>query len=69
FYFLQYVDKEIARRRMRGRVMFLRRIKRDVEKLATDVPSKSPHLNIILEHDLDLVEAEIKSLTRLIETL
>jgi len=29
----------------------------------------SPHLKIILEHDLDLVEAEIKSFKRLIETL
>jgi DNA-binding PadR family transcriptional regulator len=69
-YFLPHVDKKIAQRKLRGRVIFLNRIRRAVENLiikVKDGPSK--HLNIILEHDRDLVEAEIKSLAKLIDTL
>lgn len=67
-YFLPYVDKKIATRRLRGRIIFLNRIKRDLAKLI-DKKAPARHLQIILEHDLDLVEAEIKSLTSLIETM
>lgn len=69
FYFLDYVDKKIARRRLRGRVIFLKRIKRDLENLNKNSKSPKRHLAIILEHDIDLVEAEIKSISSLIETL
>jgi len=68
-YFLQYVEKKIAKRQMRGRVMFLKRIKRDLQALKTNVKSPNKHLEIILDHDLDLVEAEINSLSKLMETL
>lgn len=69
-YFLQYVDRQIARRKLRGRIMFLRRVKREVEKfLAKEPQPQFAHLAIILEHDRDMVEAEIKSFSRLIETL
>ncbi len=69
-YFLQYVDKKIARRKLKGRVIFLRRIRRNLDKFIQKKSSgSSPHLNIIIEHDRDLVEAEIKSTTRLIDTL
>ncbi len=69
-YFLPYVDKKIAHKKLRGRIIFLKRIKRDLGQLYSK--QKSPlakHLAIILEHDLDLVEAEIKSLTRLLGIL
>lgn len=68
-YFLQYVDKKIAQRKLKGRVIFLKRIQRELQKLIQTIPSASPHIPIILEHDLDLVNAEIKSISRLIETL
>ena len=69
-YFLQYVDKKIAQRKLKGRVIFLRRIQRDLERLIQkNMPKGSEHLPIILEHDLDLVRAEIKSISRLSETL
>lgn len=68
-YFLQYVDKKIAQRKLKGRVIFLKRIQRELQKLVQTIPSASPHIPIILEHDLDLVNAEIKSISRLIETL
>jgi DNA-binding PadR family transcriptional regulator len=66
-YFLPYVDKKIARKKMRGRIIFLKRIHREIEQLLAKNPTK--HLSIILEHDRDLVAAEIKSLSKLSDTL
>ena len=69
-YFLPYVDQKIAHKKLRGRVIFLKRIKRDLIVLhQKHAPNLEQHLSIILEHDLDLVEAEIKSLTRLLDML
>ncbi|OGX24537.1 MAG: hypothetical protein A2787_06990 [Omnitrophica WOR_2 bacterium RIFCSPHIGHO2_01_FULL_48_9] len=68
-YFLDYVDKGIARRHLRARVIFLKRIKRDLENLKKGMKAPKRHLAIILEHDVDLVEAEIVSITTLIDTL
>ena len=68
-YFIPYVDKNIARRRLRARVIFLKRIKRGLEYLKCTTKPAANHLQIILEHELDLVTAEIKSIARLIDTL
>ena len=68
-YFLQYVDKKIAQRQLRGRVIFLGRIKRELEAAKRGIKNPKKHLLIILDHDLDLVEAEIKSIARLSEVL
>ncbi len=68
-FFLPYVDKKIAQRRLRARVIFLRRIKRDLEGISKNPKGIAKHLQIILEHDLDLVSAEIKSIAKLIQTL
>ena len=68
-YFLQYVDKKIAHRQLRGRIMYLKRIRSNLEKLKQNLKPALKHLHIILQHDLDLVEAEIKSITRLTELL
>ena len=63
------VDKKIASRRLRARTIFLRRIKRDLQAIKKNLKKASKHHIIILNHDLDLVSAEIKSITSLIETL
>src|SRR3989338_10258310 len=68
-YFLQYVDKTIARRKLRGRVIFLNRIRRELEALQGSMKTSRKHMKVILDHDLDLVEAEIRSIGRLMETL
>jgi DNA-binding PadR family transcriptional regulator len=68
-YFLEYVDKNIAKRKLKGRLMFLRRIRRDLEGLKKKVDSGRRYLHIILQHDLDLVEAEIKSVNTLTDSL
>jgi len=67
-YFLPYVDQKLAHRRLRARVIFLNRIKRGLEDLKKKMTEGS-HLPIILEHEHDLVSAEIRSISRLIETL
>jgi len=69
-YFLQYVNKDIARKKLKGRLIFLKRIKRDLEKLYQGREKKLlKHMYIILEHDLDLVDAEIESMAKLIHSL
>jgi len=69
-YFLHHVDKKLAKRRMRARVIFLKRIQRDLESLKKKVKEGTQqHLGIILEHESDLVAAEIKSISRLIDSL
>ena len=68
-YFLEYVDKNIVKRKLKGRGIFLRRIKRDLEEVKRKVDPSRKYLHIILQHDLDLVAAEIKSTATLINTL
>ncbi len=69
-YFLPYVDKKLAHKKLRGRIIFLKRIKRDLSQLySKQKTGLAKHLSIILEHDLDLVQAEITSLTRLLGIL
>ena len=68
-YFLPYVEKKIAKRQLRGRILFLRHIRRDLQGLQKTMKTSQKHINIILDHDLDLVEAEIRSIGRLMETL
>lgn len=64
-YFLPYVDKDIAKKRLRARIIFLKRIQRDLENLKKTVNPLKQHLLVILEHETDLVSAEIKSIGRL----
>ncbi len=68
-YFLQYVDKKIAKRQLRGRVLFLRRIKKELTTVKKNVKKGQEHLSVILDHDLDLVEAEISSIGKLVKVL
>ncbi len=68
-FFLPYVDKRIAKRRLRARVILLKRILRNLETFKLKMKPSAKHLEIILEHDLDLVRAEIISITRLNDTI
>ena len=68
-YFLEYVDKKIAQRKLKGRGIFLRRIKRDLEEVKRKVQPSRKYLHIILQHDLALVEAEITSTSTLMNSL
>ena len=68
-YFLQYVDKKIAKRQLRGRILFLRRIQRELTTVKGGIKKSQGHLEVILDHDLDLVGAEINSITKLVKFL
>ncbi|MBF0385729.1 MAG: PadR family transcriptional regulator [Candidatus Omnitrophica bacterium] len=68
-YFLEYVDKAIAQRQLRARMMLLKRIKRDLSELKQKTNLAKKHHHIILEHDIYLVEAEISSISKLIQVL
>lgn len=67
-YFFPYVDKELARRRLKIRLKGLMRVKRWLKERKSE-RNYEEHLLFILEHNLDLVEAEIKFTERLIHTL
>ncbi|MCA9403011.1 MAG: PadR family transcriptional regulator [Candidatus Omnitrophica bacterium] len=68
-YFLQYVDRAIARRQLRGRMLFLKKIIRQIEGVRAETDPAKKHLHIILEHNLDLVAAELKSVQKLVGIL
>ncbi len=67
-YFLPYAKPAIAKRRLRARVSFLKRIKKELASLKKGLKPEMKHLSVILEHNIDLVQAEIKSVSRLAKT-
>jgi len=68
-YFLRYIDQKAAVRKLKARVRFLQRIRRDLRAMEGTLDPTKKHLHIILQHDIDLVDAEISSITRLHEKL
>ncbi len=68
-YFLNYVDRTIARRQLRGRMLFLKKIISEIQGVRSETDPTKKHLHIILEHNLDLVSAEIKSVQKLMDVL
>ncbi len=68
-YFLPYAQPSIAKRRLRARVVFLKKIKKELTSLKKAIKPEMKHLGVILEHNIDLVQTEIKSVSRLIKTL
>lgn len=69
-YFLNYIKPAVARRRMQGRVFILRKVSRDIQQLLESRdPGRMPQsLARILEHNLEMLEAEAEFLERLIKT-
>jgi len=69
-YFLHYIKPAVVRRRLRARVFVLGRLARDLRQTVNSLQSKKPSsLSYILEHNLQLVEAESGFLSKLIKTL
>ncbi len=66
-YFLPLVDQAIAKKRLKTRMAILKKIRRDL--LALNTPSSTKPLELILAHDVELVEAEIASTEKLIGKL
>jgi DNA-binding PadR family transcriptional regulator len=65
-YFLSYVDREEAKRRLKARVALLKKVRQRIVDSFEQVHGKPGHLTRIVQHDLDLCDAEILSVTRLI---
>ncbi len=69
-YFLHYIKPTIAKRRLRARLFVLDRLARGLKQMVEPLKNKKlSSLSYILEHNLQMVEAESKFLTKLIETL
>lgn len=67
FYFLPLVDKSMAKRRLKVRFTLLKKVKKQLTLLQSN--AKTNILSLILQHDLDLVEAEINSTQKIINLL
>lgn len=70
-YFLPYIDRLEAKRRLRARIVFLNRLKSGLKGLLKSIKAKetSSYLLAILEHNIAMVEAEMKFLARLTSNL
>ena len=68
-YFLRYANRSTAKRRLKARIALLKKIRRELDTIKTNLNQDSQGLPLILQHELDLIDAEILSSTRLIEKL
>ncbi len=68
-FFLHLADKTSVKRRLKARHALLKRIARDLNSLIEKSLLRSKSTFLILQHDLDLVEAEIVSTDKLISHL
>jgi len=70
-YFLGYINPDIGRRRLRGRIFILNKIARGLKKMLHSQNKKiiSPSLVRILEHNLKMLEAETHFLSHLTSSL
>jgi len=67
FYFLPLVDRTMAQHRLKVRVTLLKKVLKQLTLLQS--AAKTSMLSLILQHDLDLVEAEINSTQKIISQL
>ncbi len=67
YYFLPLVDKNMAKRRLKIRFGLLKKVQKELTLLQSSAKTKINSL--ILQHDLDLVEAEINSTQKIIDQL
>ena len=69
-YFLDYIKSSIAKRRLRGRMLILKKLSNELKGMVDSLRrKKSLSLACILEHDLEMVETEARFLNRFIKTL
>jgi len=68
-YFLRYVKPKVVKRRIQARIHLLERISRGLKQMIQSLKSKkSPSfLWLILEHNLEMVDTEVRFLERLLE--
>jgi DNA-binding PadR family transcriptional regulator len=68
-YFLNYIKSDVAKRRLRARLVVLKKLAKSLRKTACSLRKKrAVSLAYILEHDLQMVETESRFLSGLIKT-
>jgi len=66
-YFLSFINQDIAKRRLRARLLVLRRLAKSLLQVIASLKRKKPaSLVYILEHDLRMIETESKFLSGLL---
>jgi DNA-binding PadR family transcriptional regulator len=69
-YFFKYIKPDVAKRRLRGRTLILKKLCRDLKEVTNSLrKGRSSSLAHILEHNLRMVETEFQFLQSLIKTL
>lgn len=69
-YFLHYIKPDIAKRRLRARMLILKQLSRGLRQVVNSLKNKKPSsLLYISEHNLQMVETESKFLTNLIKII
>jgi DNA-binding PadR family transcriptional regulator len=69
-YFLNYMEPDIVKRRLRARMLVLTRLSKGLRQTIKSLKNKRPpSLVYILEHDLQMVETESRFLLNLIKKL
>lgn len=68
-YFLNYMKPGTARRRIKGRALILKKIAHGISQMAKSQNNKQPALNRILDHNLQMIKAELAFLDTLTHTL
>jgi len=69
-YFLRFVKPKVLKRRIQARIRLLERISRGLAQMIRSLKkNKSSFLWLILEHNLDMVDTEVRFLKRLLNTI
>jgi DNA-binding PadR family transcriptional regulator len=69
-YFLNYIKPQVAKRRLRGRMLILSRLAKDMKQTIGALKKKGlASLAYILEHNLQMVQGESQFLYRLIDKI
>lgn len=69
-FFLNYIEPESAKRRLRARLRILEKLSLDLKEMVGSLKDKQPSSGAhILEHNLQMVKTESKFLSELIQTL
>lgn len=69
-YFLGYIMPDVARRRLRARLLILKKLSKDLDKVINNLKKERPSSLIhILEHNLKMVESEFNFLSAFVKKL
>ena len=68
-YFLSYIDHKVAKRRLRARMQILKGLSKGLNKIISSLRENPSSLSFMLEHNLNMLDAEYQFLSRLIRKI